>query len=180
MPTAVEKLNAAESGSMRTAELAPVAGPGRPVPVPSEEPDQDLVRRRQLLFTLSAVILGVVFVYCAGFGFLAYTNGESELEALRRSDHVNMTVYMAFVAAMRPFELLSATRYLAVFLGFIMIVLGSLFILVYSPGMYRLRVVGGDKPGGAFETASPGLVLATLGSVVVILSLYRTVNTSLQ
>jgi hypothetical protein len=58
------------------------------------------------------------------------------------------------------------TKASALFLAYLVILLGSLFTLKGIQAAYRLRVAGAGKVS-ALETSSPGLVLITLGTILV-------------
>jgi hypothetical protein len=140
------------------------------------------VARRRPLFWLSAGVLALLFIYCGGLSIAVYSDGVAERGSLMAHGQLagdDYSRYLLFSATTRPFELLATMRFVTVFLGFVLVVLGCLFILAYSPTMYRLRLDAGTR-GAALDTASPGLVLATLGAALVALALYRAADPKLD
>src|SRR5690606_32919711 len=73
---------------------------------------------------------------------------------------------MAFEVALAPFRSLSVVRTAALFLSFVLVILGSLFVLTGIEVAYRMSLELGEKKA-ALETASPGLVLVTAGGLLI-------------
>jgi hypothetical protein len=59
----------------------------------------------------------------------------------------------------------------ALFLGFILIFVGTLYVLRTTEANFQLRVRQGQFQG-SLQTASPGLVIVTLGVALTIVALY--------
>jgi hypothetical protein len=58
----------------------------------------------------------------------------------------------------------------ALFLGFILIFTGTLYVLRTAESAYQIHVTGGNVQG-YFQTTSPGLVIVTLGVILSIVAL---------
>lgn len=88
----------------------------------------------------------------------------SETEGVMDRDQLTTAVA---VIAMRDMSLLRST---VLFVGFIVILMGCVFVLKGVEAMYKLRLNTGERQA-TFSTASPGLVLITAGVVLVIVAL---------
>ncbi len=141
-------------------------GAAVPVPAPAVVPAPALVSElhRGLLFGLA----GLLLVFVAGFAGAAYWQ-ESSFYDLILSDARKSAACaenaMLFEVALAPFRSLSMVRTAGLFLSFVMVLLGSLFVLTGIEAAYRISLSNGEKKA-ALETASPGLVLATAGRFV--------------
>jgi tellurite resistance protein TehA-like permease len=126
---------------------------------------------RRVLF---AVLL-VLFVALCAFTFVSYSKESSFYENIldqASKGGVCRENVMLFQVALAPFRSLSMVRTAALFLSFVLVLLGSLFVLTGIEAAYKLSLDLGEKKG-ALETASPGLVLVTAGALLVAASLYR-------
>jgi hypothetical protein len=138
----------------------------RPVPV-----DLTSKGERHALF----VVLIVLFVALSAFTAFAYASESSFYERIlqQASDsHICRENVMAFQVALAPFRSLSMVRTAALFLSFVLVLLGSLLVLTGIEAAYKMSLDLGEKKA-ALETASPGLVLVTAGALLIAASLYR-------
>lgn len=88
----------------------------------------------------------------------------------RLSDGAEIQDYALVLAFARAMDF-AVLKTSAVFMGFLLVLLGALYVLHAARSGYRLSVEMGGGSKLALHTASPGLVLVTLGVVVVLLSI---------
>ena len=125
------------------------------------------------LFVLTVAIVLALFVIFAFDVYNQYTNYTHVIE-LAKSPPID---HAALIAYTRSWDL-AATKFLTIFLSFLIIFLGSLFVLRASTTHF---FVSAETPGtlrGILSITSPGLVMVFLGTVLVIASVYKegTVN----
>jgi hypothetical protein len=126
---------------------------------------------KRVLFVMSALL----FVGLSLFTVIAYRSEAtfySEILNHARKAGTCAENVMAFEVALAPFRSLAIVRTAALFLSFVLVLLGSLFVLTGIEVAYRMSLELGEKKA-ALETASPGLVLVTAGALLVAASLYR-------
>jgi hypothetical protein len=126
---------------------------------------------KRILFGMSALL----FVGLSLFTVIAYRSEAafySEILNHARKAGTCAENVMAFEVALAPFRSLAIVRTAALFLSFVLVLLGSLFVLTGIEVAYKMSLELGEKKA-ALETASPGLVLVTAGTLLVAASLYR-------
>lgn len=64
-------------------------------------------------------------------------------------------------------------KYVAVFLGYLIVLIGAIFVLYGAKAFYKLESEHMQGNKSSLETSSPGLVLVTLGSILVAVSLFN-------
>jgi len=99
-------------------------------------------------------------------GLLSHARSKMDSGALLEGN------YLQFVSIMSPTRDVLELRAVTLLLGFVVVLLGGLFVLQRVKDNYTLNFEGmGTK--AALSTASPGLVLISFGVLIVILALYR-------
>lgn len=74
----------------------------------------------------------------------------------------------------------AVTKTSALFLGFMVIYIGALYVLRSADTAYEISYTQGTQMGATLKSSSPGLVLITLGAVLVGLVLYHKSEVGLQ
>jgi hypothetical protein len=74
---------------------------------------------------------------------------------------------------------MSILRSAVVFVGFIVVLMGCVFVLKGVEAMYKLRLNAGDNHA-SLSTASPGLILITAGIVLVVVALRQESTVQLE
>ncbi|MFT3765220.1 MAG: hypothetical protein QM820_06845 [Minicystis sp.] len=136
-------------------------------------------QRRLMIFLV--IMLGVFFVGVLGSTIYEYVSYTSGLDALQRSctDPDCFPEHGKMFAAMRPFLSFVTARNLAVYMSFVIILVGCAFILAvpegspFKLGVSRNGAEGGTGYSGNLQTSSPGLVLVAIGALLVVATLYR-------
>lgn len=119
------------------------------------------------LFIILALILVAVFSLLATSIFLQFGNYSNALD-VAIGQQVSHTVLLSYLRAMD----FAFIKYTALCLGFLLVFVGALYLLRVNQVAYEISMRGGDS-SVSFQTASPGLVLATLGVTIVVLTLYN-------
>lgn len=127
--------------------------------------------QRSVVFGLAAVLFAAVAVFALVAYLREATFYDGILEHARGIQTCGENV-MAFEIALAPFRSLAIVRAAALFLSFVLVVLGSLFVLVGIEAAYKVSASRGEAKA-TLETTSPGLVLATAGALLMAASLYR-------
>jgi hypothetical protein len=129
------------------------------------------IAERRAVFILAALL----FVVLSAFTMIAYRTESQFYDDILRQARDSGTCQeniMTFQVALAPFRSLSMVRTAALFLSFVLVILGSLFVLTGIEAAYKMSVNIGERRA-VLETASPGLVLVTAGALLVAASLYR-------
>lgn len=128
------------------------------------------LRKRTLdiaLFTILATILAAVFLLLATSIFIQFGNYTNALE-VAIEQQVSHTVLLSYLRALD----FAFIKYTALCLGFLLVFVGALYLLRVNQAAYEISMSGGAS-SVSLQTASPGLVLATLGVTIVALTLYN-------
>lgn len=125
---------------------------------------------------LDAVILGVAgFIVLVTTALLLFvvviqvqTYNSAIVSQLRAGRNVDHAAVLAYARATD----FSAAKISALFLGFLLIFLGAMFVLRVAQASYALALSSDTKRQMAFSTSSPGLAMVTLGVLLVIVVLF--------
>lgn len=140
--------------------------PGKPAPInPSSAPELDLVSSNlfkivsMMLLFISCLLVASLFIQAHPYrdALQAVLSGSP---ASANMDHSAVITYARGLDA-------AILKTSALFLGFILIFIGSLYVLRTAEAAYKLIVSGGPVQG-ALHTSSPGLVIVTLGVVLTV------------
>lgn len=150
--------------------------------------ERDLQAQRldvQRRLTAFLVFMLVVFFFGVGgatiYEYQSYAEGLAQLRDICQVPECFAEQGKLFVAV-RPYLSFVIARNLAVYMSFLMILVGCTFILAVPEGSpFKVRV---SKTGpassvglaGNLQTSSPGLVLVTIGALLVVATLYRQAN----
>ena len=118
-----------------------------------------------LIAATGAMVVAVVLLLCVIYVQLNmyHTAMNSELVRTGRIDHAAVLAYGRSADY-------AASKYVALLLGFALIFLGSAYVLRTSTVGYSVSVAH-KEINASLATSSPGLVLATLGVVLVALAI---------
>ncbi|HTS50977.1 MAG TPA: hypothetical protein VMH05_23685 [Bryobacteraceae bacterium] len=106
---------------------------------------------------------------------LQYSTYRSALNGVASSDPGN---YVAIVTYLGAWDA-AVTKTSCLFLSFVLILVGALYVLRTAQIAYSLTIEGSGAKG-ALQTTSPGLVILTLGIVALALSLFKPVSVDLS
>ena len=137
--------------------------PSVPVPVPTGEHDEPLDHRLFLIVGLILALLSVLFV--AGLWTVRDTYNQGLQKALAESP-VHHEAVLAYARGLDA----AIVKTSALFLGFLLVFTGALYVLRIATSHYRLSVKSGHNSGN-LQTSSPGLVIITLGIVLIIVTM---------
>jgi len=86
-----------------------------------------------------------------------------ELESVTPINHASVISYS------RAFDF-AVAKMIALFSACVLVLIGSLYVLRIGEAEYKLAI-GNEKGRGALQTSSPGLVMVTLGAILIVLVL---------
>ncbi len=158
-----------EHGDPAAAVKRRTSNPARTVPPHSlrdRRPDNPIDYFILGIATLVLSVTGGLLLYVVTIQAQTYQKAiDRELGLLGQIDHSAVLSYARSADV-------SATKISALFLGFLLIFLGSLFVLRIGRTQYALSLSAAENRNMAFSTTSPGLVMITLGVVLVSLVLF--------
>lgn len=99
--------------------------------------------------------------------------------ALARSSGATADAVSLILVYSRAWDF-AVTKTSALFLGFMVIYIGALYVLRSADTAYEISYTQGTQMGATLKSSSPGLVLITLGAVLVGLVLYHKSEVGLQ
>ena len=122
------------------------------------------------------ILIGVTCVFLLGVGILMVQVLWSQLgnyqrlidSALAKNGLVNTAVALGYARAVDS----AVIKTCCVFLSFMLFLLGALYTFRAGESQFRLSAEGGTAKG-SLETASPGLVMLTLGVVIISMTIWR-------
>jgi uncharacterized membrane protein len=123
--------------------------------------DEPLDQRLFAIVGLILTLLSVLFVVALWTVQKNYNKGMTI--AVAQSCHVAILSYARGLDA-------AFIKTSALYLGFLLVFTGALYVLRIATAHYRLNVKSG-KHSGSLDTSSPGLVIITLGVVLIIVTL---------
>jgi hypothetical protein len=137
--------------------------PSVPVPVPTGEHNEPLDHRLFLIVGMILALLSVLFV--AGLWTVRDTYNRGLQKALVESP-VHHEAVLAYARGLDA----AFVKTSALFLGFLLVFTGALYVLRIATSHYRLSVKSGHNSGN-LQTSSPGLVIITLGILLIIVTM---------
>lgn len=122
---------------------------------------------------LVVVILMVVFLMTTlGTNlFFQYTNYSQGISIAAYGDSSISANHAVILAYARAWDF-AIVKTSTLFLGFILVFVGALYLLRTVEMAYSLTARSSDKIEMGFSTTSPGLVLSTLGVIIIIVLLF--------
>lgn len=137
-----------------------------------------------LFSILTAVLIGIAgYIISDGLNQTSKHNKDVEfirtrLQSPTLSPNEEANLLKFLVVTSGPQEVLFI-RHVTVFLGFVVIFVGAMFVLTGIEVSYQLKMKR-VRSATTLKTSSPGLVLITLGALMVLGALYRTVGVTYQ
>jgi hypothetical protein len=138
---------------------------------------------RQYMYYVLTVLILFVGVLTFGATWVETNRYDAELNALRgfaERDKLCFTNYMLYSASLSPYRSFILLRNGSLFLSFIIVLVGGLFVLGSAPVAYGVSGGWGERARFAMSTTSPGLVLTTIGAALVAASLYRSASPTFE
>ena len=138
---------------------------------PAPPPSVDLLSAK-LFKVVSVILVFIAMLLVTGLGIqtASYWGGLRAATAagsvdapVDRTDHAAVITYARGLGA-------AFVKTSSLFLGFILIFTGTLYVLRTTEAVYKLQVSGG-KAQSILQTTSPGLVIVTLGVALSIVAL---------
>lgn len=188
--TALVTLPAAAAPAAPTAPVAPAAsgGPARAdedtdqasgsiAPTPKSLPEVAPLFSKPL-FVIVTALLVVQLALLVGNLWFQLNNYRVGITLARSSGATADAVSLILVYS-RAWDF-AVTKTSALFLGFTVIYIGALYVLRSADTAYEISYTQGTQMGASLKSSSPGLVLITLGAVLVGLVLYHKSEVGLQ
>lgn len=126
---------------------------------PLPEAPQDRALDRRLFVAVSLILVLLAALCVTGLGIQIHTYLVEIGKATQKADTSSI---LSFTRAMDA----AIMKTSALFLGYLLIFTGALYILRIATAHYQLSVTSGNR-AGSLDTSSPGLVMVTLGVALV-------------
>lgn len=137
--------------------------------------------KRFLFGVLSAVLLAITaYILAVSIQQFGRYNAEAEMarSLLTKDTPVEeKRLLLSFIVVTTGPQEVLVMRHITVFLGFVVVFIGAMFVLTGIETSYQLGLKG-VQTATTLKTSSPGLVLITLGALLVFSALYRDVGVS--
>jgi len=130
------------------------------------------------LFVIVTVLLAVQLALLVGNLWFQYHNYAAGIALAERAGGTADTLSLILIYS-RAWDF-AVTKTSALFLGFLVIYTGALYVLRSADTAYELSVTQGTQSGATLKSSSPGLVMVTLGSLLVALVLQHKSEVGLQ
>jgi uncharacterized membrane protein len=143
---------------LETAEPASIAGAAR-VPRPRTAVDAELDKFILTILGMIILLLGILLIYSLTTQWAHYYQGMNVALSGPVVDHSAALTYARASDA-------AGIKLTATFLGFLLIFTGALYVLRHAKTEYQAGASKGDMSAN-LRTSSPGLVVVTLGVVLV-------------
>ena len=119
------------------------------------------------LFVVVGTVLGLLMVVLFLSLYAQYDNyHDAIMQEFESADPINHASIISYSRALD----FAVAKMIALFSACTLVLIGSLYVLRIGEAEYKLAV-GNEKGKGAFQTSSPGLVMVTLGAVLIVLIL---------
>lgn len=174
-----EETHAAEEAAQRM-KAAVADGAGAP-PVDTREAPHQVVssRDKRYLFGVLTLVLLAIGAYIAFISYQQFAKYSLDAQTVRsqfaEASVDQQKLYLKFIAATSGPQDVLVMRHITVFLGFVVIFIGAMLVLTGIQASYDLGIKR-VKAATTLRTSSPGLVLITLGTVLILGALYRSVD----
>jgi hypothetical protein len=130
------------------------------------------------LFVIVTLLLGVQLALLVGNLWFQFHNYAIGIALAEKAGSGADTVSLILIYS-RAWDF-AVTKTSALFLGFLVIYTGALYVLYSADTTYEVSFNQGPQPGATLKSSSPGLVMVTLGSVLVALVLFSKSEVGLQ
>ena len=117
-----------------------------------------------LLVSTMIAVLTLLFVAGLAAQWQTYHAGIQAALSQAEPDHAAVLAYSRALGA-------AIMKTSALFLGYLLSFTGALYVLRSATAAYRLSVAGGGK-SGHLQSSSPGLVIITLGVVLIAIAIF--------
>jgi hypothetical protein len=158
-------------------EAAPAAPPLPPsFPDPANLPKGLGALDGVILFAAVAVIAATtVLLFIVLYNQMSNYNNAITVE-LKNSGHVEHAAILAYARATD----FAAAKLSALFLGFLLVFLGAMFVLRVAKVDYGLSVSNGPSQRLSLSSTSPGLIIISLGVILIICVLFSQTHLDYQ
>ena len=129
----------------------------------------------KMLFIVVSCLLVLICTMLTANLYLQWSNYNQGIESALLEKHNQPQAVITYSRAMD----FAFTKTSTIFIGFILVFVGTLYLLRLNEVAYSLGINNGDK-SVSFQTASPGLVLVTLGVITVLITSYNKSYISFQ
>lgn len=123
------------------------------------------------IFVLAILLLTFVCMLLSVNLYFQYHNYSFAIDAALKSSSPNEAAIIS-VGISRAFDF-AVVKTSATFLGFVLVIFGAAFVLRVAETAYSLDIDSAQVGKISLQSTSPGLVIATLGVLVIALSLYK-------
>lgn len=120
------------------------------------------------LFWAVSLLLFAIFMLLTVNLFLQWNNYDQGIKAATQNGAIRHDIVITYSRAMD----FAFTKTSTIFLGFILVFVGALYVLRIEKSSYQIDFKK-DDTGASFQTASPGLVLVSLGVIAIIAATYN-------
>jgi hypothetical protein len=120
------------------------------------------------LFSIVSLLLLSICLLLAVNLFLQWNNYAQAINTVIQDGTTQHSLILTYSRAMD----FAFTKTSTIFLGFILVFVGALYILRLEEAAYQVEI-NNDNTGVTLQTASPGLVLVTLGVIMIIATTYN-------
>lgn len=147
------------------------------IPKPSDGPAREPLFS-QPLFRIVTGLLGVQLALLVGNLWFQFHNYATGIRMAEKAGATADIVSLVLVYS-RAWDF-AVTKTSALFLGFMVIYLGALYVLRSADTSYELSINQGAQSGATLKSSSPGLVMITLGALLVALVLANRSEVGIQ
>lgn len=159
----------------------------QPVPLAVPEPVAGIIRspprfdrERVVLYVAACLALALVSaVYVFGYLIPALGHAKAIVDAVRRDPMMSSGCYLLFMEHANRLLSAYAIRFLGMLIGIAVTFVGMLFTIKGIEAGYDLDVKHGPS-GASLRTASPGLVLCTIGVGLVFAAVLHPTNLTFE
>lgn len=137
-------------------------------------------RERIALYIAACTALALVTgFYLAGYLFPALDYGRAIVGAAQGDESFSAGCYLLFMEHANRIQSSYALRFLGMLMGIAVVFVGMFFTIKGLEAGYALDVTDGSK-SASLKTASPGLVLCTLGLALIAAAVMHTANLTFE
>ncbi len=155
----------------------PTAKSEGPVSTENSVPMREPLYNRPLFFIVTAMLVTQLILLIGSLWF-QYHNYASGIALAQQSGAGPESVSLILVYS-RAWDF-AVTKTVSLFLGYMVLYTGALYVLRSADTSYELTVSQGAQQSASLKTSSPGLVLVTLGGALIALVLQTRSEVGLQ
>lgn len=122
------------------------------------------------IFVLAILLLAFVCILLSVNLYFQYHNYSLAIDAALKSPAKEAAILTVGISRAFDFAVVKTS---ATFLGFVLVIFGSAFVLRIAETAYSIDIDSAQVGKVSFQSTSPGLIIATLGVTVIVLSLYK-------